>query len=109
MKTLTLANQICLEAGLPTLTAQEFDRYYSVSPVMHGVNTESPSRALEAEWRLGLLGAMRLSILWHEGAEGLAAAERAAGLKATAAFEEWQDAAPVLASVAAKLHSLVQG
>jgi len=104
---LSLANQICLEAGLPVLTAQEFERYYSVPPVVHGVNAESPSRALESEWRPGLLGAMRLAILWHEGAEALAAAELAAGLKATAAFQEWQDAAPELANAAAQLRSLV--
>ena len=107
ISTLTLANQICLEAGLPALTAQEFERYYSVPSVFHRVNTESPSRALEAEWRPGLLGAMRLAILWHEGAETLAAAELAAGLKATAAFQEWQDAAPKLANAAATLRSLV--
>lgn len=104
---ITLANQICLEADLPTLTAQEFERFYSVPPVEHGVNVESPSRALEAEWRPGLLGAMRLAILWHEGAEALAAAELAAGIKGMAAFQEWQDAAPELASAAARLRSLV--
>jgi hypothetical protein len=50
---------------------------------------------------------MRLAILWHEGAEALAAAELAAGIKGTAAFQEWQDAAPELASAAAQLRSLV--
>ena len=104
---LALANQICLGAGLPPITSQDFERFYSVPPVEHGVNVESPSRGLEAEWRPGLLGAMRLAILWHEGAEALAAAELAAGLKATAAFQEWQDAAPELASAAAQLRSLV--
>ena len=105
--TLTLANQICLEAGLPPLTLQQFEGYYSLPPVEHGVNVESPSRALETEWRPGLLGAMRLAILWHEGAEALAAAELAAGIKGMAAYQEWQDAAPELASAAAQLRSLV--
>jgi hypothetical protein len=50
---------------------------------------------------------MKLSILWHEGAEALAAAELAAGIKGMAAFQEWQDAAPELASAAARLRSLV--
>ncbi len=104
---LAISNQICLEAGLPTLTSQEFERFYSVPAIEHCVNGDSPTRGLEAEWRPGLLGAMRLAILWHEGAEALAAAELAAGLKATAAFQEWQDAAPELAIAAAQLRSLV--
>ena len=104
---LTTANLICGQVDLPLLTQEQFDHFYSVPPVFHGVNTQSPSRALEAEWRPRLNAAMRLSILWHEGIEGLAAATLASEGKADAQFDEWNAALPVIAKAAATLRSLV--
>ncbi len=103
---LATANQICSQVELPVLTQEQFDHFYSVPPVFHGVNTQSPSRALEAEWRPRLHAAMKLSILWHEGIEGLAAAVLASEGKADAQFDEWNAALPVIAAAAAKLRSL---
>jgi hypothetical protein len=101
-----IANALCTEGGLPALTAAEFQRFYSVPAVAHGVNVDSPSRALEAEHLPGLGAAMRLSILWHEGPEGLRAAETAATALGAARFTEWQAAAPTLATAATRLASL---
>lgn len=106
--TLEVANAICAEGGLPALTWAEFEKYYSVSPVKHRVNTESKSRALECEHRPGLLAAMRLSVLWHEGPEGLRAAMAAAGDLAEAKFAEWVGAMPALAAGAARLRQLTE-
>jgi hypothetical protein len=103
---LGIANALCTEGGLPALTAAEFERFYSVHPVNHGVNMDSPSRALEAEHRPGLSATMRLAVLWHEGLEGLRAAETAATALGAAKFAEWQAAAPTLATAATRLASL---
>lgn len=102
------ANEICREIGFPELTQQEFDHYYGVDPLFHRINTKSPSRALEAEWRQGWRGTMRLSILWHEGIEGLDKAEEAAGIKGDAQFREFLDALPVLSQAASTLRALSQ-
>lgn len=106
--TLEVANAICAEGGLPALTAAEFKRFYSVPPLFHRVNTESPSRALECEHRPGLLAAMRLAILWHEGPHGLASAMAAAGDLAEAKFAEWVNALPAIAAGAARLRQLTK-
>lgn len=106
--TLEVANAICAEGGLPSLTAAEFKRFYSVPPLRHRVNTESPSRALECEHRPGWLAAMRLAILWHEGPQGLASAMAAAGDLADAKFAEWVNALPAIAAGAAMLRQLTE-
>ena len=105
---LAAANEICRQVELPEMSQEQFDHYYSVPPVFHGVNTQSPSRALEAEWRPRLNAAMRLSVLWHEGIEGLANALLASERKADAEFAEWVAATPLIAAAAAQLRALSQ-
>ena len=105
---LVAANEICRQVELPELDQSQFDHFYSVPPVFHRVNTESPSRALEAEWRPRLNAAMQLSILWHEGIEGLAKALLASNTKADAEFAEWVAATPLIAAAAAQLRALSQ-
>lgn len=51
---------------------------------------------------------MQLSILWHEGIEGLAKALLASNTKADAEFAEWVAATPLIAAAAAQLRALSQ-
>jgi hypothetical protein len=106
---LETANKLCREGGLPELTQAEFDRYYSVNPLCHGVNTQSPTRSLEAQWMPGRLAAMRLAILWHEGSEALVKAERLAEIIETQIFEQFLEALPKVQAASARLRELVSG